>query len=79
MITNSKYKTDHHPIDATFDGSPIQNYSRAYLHHLFKTQELLAYRIATLHNLYFLSKLMSDMREAIKNDTFLELKKQWVT
>ncbi len=77
IITNAKFKNDHSPIDPTLPDSPVAQYSKAYLNHLFKAEELLAYRIATLHNLYFLSKLMSDMREAIKNDKFIEFKKEW--
>lgn len=77
IITNAQFKDDHSPLDPTLPDSPIAQYSRAYLHHLFKAEELLAYRIATLHNLYFFTKLMSDMREAIKEDRFLEFKKEW--
>lgn len=76
-ITNAKFAEDKSPIDETLTNSPTKQYSRAYIHHLFKTQELLGFRIATIHNLYFLSKLMSDIRAAIKEDRFMELKKEW--
>lgn len=77
-ITNSVYKDDQNPIDPELENSPVGHYSRAYLHHLFKCEELLAYRIATLHNLYFLLKLMKDIRSAIAHDEFLKLKKKWI-
>jgi len=77
-ILNSKYKKDDKPIDPECSCETCQNHSRAYLHHLFKTGELTAYRLATIHNLHFLLNLMKDMREAIKKDRFMELKKEWM-
>lgn len=77
-ITNSIYKDDQNLIDPWLENSPVAKYSRAYLHHLFKCEELLAYRIASLHNLYFLLKLMEDIRTAISKNEFLKLKKEWV-
>ena len=47
-----------------------KNYSRAYLHHLDKTNEMLGGRLNTIHNLRFYQKVMSDMRDALDNDTF---------
>ena len=77
-ITNSRYKNDDSPIDPQLQNSPVGHYSRAYLHHLFQANELLAYTIATTHNLFFFLQLCEHIRESIKQDTFLELKKQWV-
>lgn len=69
-IRNAKFKTDFSPIDAN-DISPMSKiYSKAYLHHLFKTEEILGYRIATQHNLYFYILLMKTMREEIQKETF---------
>jgi len=62
-ITNAKFKNDTKPIN----DSNLKDYSRAYLHHLFKTKEPLALRLATLNNLHFYLTLMSDIRQAIKN------------
>jgi queuine tRNA-ribosyltransferase len=62
-ITNSKFKADKTPINNT----NLKNYSRAYLHHLFKTQESLGLRLATLNNLEFYLTLMADIRLAIQN------------
>ncbi|MCB9798389.1 tRNA guanosine(34) transglycosylase Tgt [Candidatus Nomurabacteria bacterium] len=76
-ITNAKYADDHLPIDPLLENSPLQHFSRAYIHHLFKANELLAYRIATQHNLFYLLNLMKQMREAIKEDRFLKFKKKW--
>ena len=69
-IRNAKFKTDFSPIDEN-DISPISKiYTKAYLHHLFKTEEILGYRIATQHNLYFYILLMKTMREEIQKETF---------
>jgi len=76
-INNAQYKNDPAPIDTNCSCSTCKNYSKAYLHHLFKAQELSAYRLATIHNLHFLLNLMSEIRQAIKEDKFLELKKSW--
>lgn len=77
-INNAQYKTDRSPIDPTCTCPTCLNYSRAYLNHLFKAEELLAYRLATIHNLHFFLNLMREIRQAIKEDKFLELKKEWI-
>ncbi len=76
-ITNAKFTNDSGPIDKNCTCSTCQNYSRAYIHHLFNTQELSAMRLATIHNLHFMLNLMRQAREAILEDRFLELKKEW--
>ncbi|MBI4993241.1 MAG: tRNA guanosine(34) transglycosylase Tgt [Candidatus Magasanikbacteria bacterium] len=76
-INNAKYRSDQSPIDPTCTCPTCQNYSRAYLNHLFKADELLAYRLATIHNLHFFLNLMREIRQAIKDNKFLELKKEW--
>lgn len=78
-ITNAQFKEDKSPIDPRCTCLTCQNYSRAYLHHLFKAEELLAYRLATIHNVFFFLSLMKNIREAIKNDRFLTLKKEWIS
>ena len=74
-IKNSEFKTDDQPIDAKCGCFTCQNHTRAYLHHLFKADEILGLRLASIHNLYFFLELMRQIREAIKEDRFLELKK----
>ena len=78
-ITNAKYRNDFSLIDPTNTLPPHLNVSRAYLHHLFKAEELAAYRIATMHNLTFLLKLMKEMRTAISEDRFFEFKQNWIS
>jgi len=65
-ITNKKFKTDQKPIDENCKCFTCKNYSRAYLRHLFVSRELLAYRLATIHNLNFYLELMKRIRNSIK-------------
>ncbi|HHY80865.1 MAG TPA: tRNA-guanine transglycosylase, partial [Thermoanaerobacter sp.] len=71
------YAEDFSPLDEECDCYTCRNYSRAYIRHLFKANEILAARLATLHNLYFLIKLMGKIREAIRQDRLLEFKKEF--
>ncbi|MBI4980133.1 tRNA guanosine(34) transglycosylase Tgt [Candidatus Woesearchaeota archaeon] len=77
-ITTSKFKSDKKPLDGHCDCYVCQNFSRAYLHHLFKAEELLSYTLATYHNLYFFARMMREIRESIEKDKFRELKRKWV-
>jgi tRNA-guanine transglycosylase len=77
-ISNAQFRNDQGPIDSTCTCTTCQRFSRAYLHHLFAADELLAYTLSSIHNLHFFLSLMSDIRSAIHEDRFLELKKQWV-
>jgi queuine tRNA-ribosyltransferase len=73
-IENSMYKKMDEPLDPDCSCYTCKNFSAAYLHHLFRCGELLALRLATIHNLTFISNLMADIREAILNDTFASFK-----
>lgn len=75
-IRNAAYKTDFSPIDEKCNCFTCKNYSRAYLRHLFNAKELLAYQLATIHNLTFYLNLVSEARKNIFNDTFLDWKNQ---
>ena len=77
-ITSSKYKKDAGPIDPTCTCHTCQNYSRAYLYHLFNAQEMSGMRLASIHNLHFMLNLMQQAREAINNDRFTELLQKWI-
>ncbi|MEK7102102.1 MAG: tRNA guanosine(34) transglycosylase Tgt, partial [Patescibacteria group bacterium] len=73
-ITNAEHKEDAGPIEAGCACHTCKNYSRAYLNHLFKAQELSAYRLATIHNLHHFLTYMREMREAIVEDRFESLR-----
>ena len=64
-ITNEKFKTDKKPIDKNCKCFTCQNYSRAYLRHLFVSNELLALRLASIHNVYFYLELMKRIRNSV--------------
>jgi len=74
VVRNAKYKKDFNKLDPECDCYTCTNYSRAYMRHLFNVNEILGARLATIHNLYFLLKLMENIREAIKEDRLLEYK-----
>lgn len=77
-IMNAKYAEDLSPIDPQCGCPTCQRHSRAYLRHLFKANELLAMRLAVMHNLYFYNTLMERIREALDNGTFKEFYDQYV-
>jgi queuine tRNA-ribosyltransferase len=74
VIKNSQYSNDPRPPDENCGCYTCRKYSRAYLRHLYMSREILAYHLNTIHNLYFFVELMRSMREAIKNDTFLQFR-----
>jgi queuine tRNA-ribosyltransferase len=65
-IRNARHRSDTGPLDADCDCYTCRNFSRAYLHHLQKTNEILGARLNTLHNLRYYQTLMREMREAIE-------------
>ena len=77
-IRNSKYKDDFSPIDSSGFSVSSENYSKAYLHHLFKTNEVLGLRVATEHNLKFYIHLMNEVKIQIKNDSFEKWAKEFL-
>ncbi len=73
-INNQKYITDNSPIDPECDCHTCRNFSRSYVRHLFKANEILGMRLATIHNLHFYNKLMERIREALEAGNFYQLK-----
>ena len=69
-IKNERYKLDERPIDAKCDCPVCRNFSRAYLRHLFAAGEMLAMRLAVMHNLYFYNHLTARIREALDEGSF---------
>ena len=76
-IKNEKYKLDERPIDLECDCPACRSFSRAYLRHLLTAGEMLAMRLAVLHNLYFYNRLMALIRENIDNETFEKFRSQY--
>jgi queuine tRNA-ribosyltransferase len=69
-IKNAKYKDDMTPLDGSCECYTCKNFSRAYLHHLFKIGEILGSRLNTIHNLHYYLTLMAEIREAISQGKF---------
>lgn len=76
-IKNAKYERDFTPLDPNCDCYTCRNYSKAYLRHLFKSDEILSSMLMTTHNLHFLVSTMAGIRKAIEEDRFLEYKKEF--
>lgn len=76
-IKNAKYERDFTPLDHECDCYTCQNYSRAYLRHLFKCNEILSSMLLSNHNLHFLVTLMRRIRKSIEEERFSEFKKEF--
>ncbi|HZK33259.1 MAG TPA: tRNA guanosine(34) transglycosylase Tgt [Tissierellaceae bacterium] len=77
VVRNAKYSKDFTSLDPDCDCYVCKNYSRAYIRHLFNVNEILGARLATIHNLYFLIKLMENIRVSIKEERLLEYKREF--
>ncbi len=75
-LMNQKYELDTRPIDEECQCPTCRNYTRAYIRHLFKAKEMLAMRLAVMHNLYFYNELMERIRRAIEEDRFEEFRRE---
>lgn len=76
-IRNAKFRNDESPLDATCSCYTCKNFSRAYLHHLDRSKEILGAQLNTMHNLHYYLELMREMREAIEQDRFDEFVKEF--
>ena len=74
-INNAKYETDDSPLDPNCNCHTCRNFSKGYLRHLFKANEILALRLAVIHNLAFYNNLMADIRNALDNGCFEDFRK----
>ncbi len=77
VIRNAAYAHDFGPIEDGCDCYACQNFSRAYIRHLFKAQEITGGRLASIHNLRFLIRMMEEIRQAILEDRFLDYRKNF--
>ncbi len=77
VIRNAQYERDFGPLDPNCDCYTCKNYSRAYIRHLIKCNETLGMRLTTYHNLYFLVKLMEQVRQAIREDRLGDFKNEF--
>lgn len=77
VIKNAKYFDDFSPLDPNCGCYTCRNYTKAYLRHLYKADEILSSRLMTYHNLYFLIELMKNVRQAIMDDRLLDFKDEF--
>ncbi len=77
-LNNAQYKKDLRPIDEECDCYACKNYSRAYIRHLISVQEMLGGRLISIHNIRFLIRLTEEIRNAIKEDRFLNYKASFI-
>ena len=76
-MKNAKYERDETPIDPECDCPVCRRYSKAYIRHLFKAEELLAMRLCVMHNLYFYNKLTERIRDALDAGTFEQFRTEY--
>lgn len=77
VLKNATYAHDWSPIEEGCNCYACRNYSRAYIRHLYKAEEILAYRLVSYHNLYFLLQFMRDMRQSILEDRFIAFREEF--
>lgn len=78
-IKNARFRDDFTPLDSECDCECCKNYNRAYLHHLFKTDEITAKVLASIHNEHFVIKIVDNIRVSILDDTFEKYKKEFLS
>ena len=76
-LMNKKYERDDAPIDSECDCPVCKNYSRSYIRHLLKAKEMLGYRLAVTHNIYFYNNLMEKIRYHLDNGTFASFRNEY--
>jgi len=77
VVRNAEFASDFGPLDAECDCYTCRNFTRAYLRHLLKADEILGIRLMTIHNLRFLASLMDDIRQAIRSGNYARAKQKF--
>ena len=77
VVRNATYERDFTPLDAQCDCYTCKNYTRAYIRHLVKANEILGIRLLSIHNLRFLTKLMERVKIEIENDNLLSFRNEF--
>ena len=77
-LKNSKFQNDKSPLDSNCEIRQLNKYSKSYLNHLVKSNELMASMLISLHNIYFYQQFMSEIRKNIKSGTFATFYKKYI-
>ena len=78
VLRNAEFTRDERPVDPNCQCYCCRNFSRAYLRHLYKSEEILGSVLGTLHNIHFMLTLMRQIRASLEDGTFFELKREWL-
>jgi queuine tRNA-ribosyltransferase len=78
-IKGSKYREDFTPLESECSCYTCKNYTRAYIHHLFRAKDINASMLMSLHNEFFIIQLVKQMRESLIDGSFFDLKKSWLS
>jgi queuine tRNA-ribosyltransferase len=78
-LNNARFREDMSPVDGTCDCYCCKNFSRSYVHHLFKAGEMLGGQLLTIHNARFIVRMMATIRQSIENGTFLDECNGWMS
>jgi queuine tRNA-ribosyltransferase len=78
-LRNSRYRLDFTPIESDCDCLTCAHFTKGYIHHLLKAQELLAFTLITTHNVRYMNRLLEAIRQAIQNDRLEEEARNWLT
>jgi queuine tRNA-ribosyltransferase len=78
-IKNARFAEDFSPLDPDCDCRVCRSYTRAYIRHLYKSDEILAARLATYHNLYFYQRLIESIRQAIESDGLIAFRREFLS
>ena len=76
-IKNAVHREDFNKLDELCECHTCNNYTRSYLHHLFKIDEILGLQLLTLHNIYYMNRMMQFIRSAINNDNLDQAQNEW--
>jgi queuine tRNA-ribosyltransferase len=77
-LRNAKYKDDPTPLDESLGLASSALYSKAYIQHLLKAGEMLAFQIVSQHNIAVIARLMREIRQALRTNTLDQLRKEWL-
>ncbi len=78
-LRNQQFQKDNNPIEPDCECSTCKQYTRGYLHHLLKAQEIVVFTLISIHNIFFMNRLLKDIRMALKTGTLDAAEKKWIT
>jgi queuine tRNA-ribosyltransferase len=77
-LSNQRFQLDTNPIEPDCTCATCKNYTRGYIHHLIKANEMVSYTLISIHNIHFMNQLLTDIRQALVDGTLDDTEKRWV-